>query len=182
MPIDRRPSGVARCRSKLPGTGWKSSACRRARSSNSTCDARRTTWPSACRRAASVTTGVTSPRVPNAKTVSRIGAHHSTSVAARHRPAWASTAARRREWRLDPDMHMPHTSAVPEGAAVTAKAEDPCREHFGLNTRSADLYKWFHDGTLDSFLNPPPSARLWRSPRYIFLAKFAYWLKRRGEM
>jgi SAM-dependent methyltransferase len=105
---------------------------------------------------------------------------------------WLSLRRPLKDWM---QLHPPYHLHIYTAAALEALARERGwrrvaffdrayydTKYFGLNARSADLYKWFHDGTLDSFLDPAPSARLWRSPRYIFLAKFGYWLKRRGEM
>lgn len=52
----------------------------------------------------------------------------------------------------------------------------------GLNARAVDKYKWFHDGTLDAFQEPVAEERLRGSIRFMFLRRFGYWFKRKGEV
>jgi len=55
-------------------------------------------------------------------------------------------------------------------------------KHPGLNARALNKYQWFGDGTLDACFDVVPPATLRRSIRFMSMAYFGYWLKRKtGE-
>jgi SAM-dependent methyltransferase len=56
------------------------------------------------------------------------------------------------------------------------------RPWFGLNARASRCYQQLADGTIDSVLEP---IRLWKallSPKFLFYAKFGYWLSHKSDM
>jgi len=55
-------------------------------------------------------------------------------------------------------------------------------KHPGLNAWAVNKYQWFNDGTLDACFDVVPPEQLHRSIRFMAMAYFGYWLKRKtGE-